>query len=257
MTRDEFINHFIMLHPRPNKPIMYKYLVRVDFILLILAAIGGVTFSASRTFTLIADQSGSMIAAFAVFALEFSLAGLILSQARKNTGRFMTFLRASSAWLTIILLLFILIVTNASYEIKQVNLMMPEAALQWVLVFFLGVLVPVLVFINMDNLATSLPEHLEEFKKDTEKYYGDLAVWNEQLEDGWKDERTKEFAEDVPTTAYVKQDRREFLQEQLEKGVKINKSKVAQRFGVSTTTIINDLKELTQTPRPDEVESQF
>lgn len=259
MTRDEFINHFISLHPRPEKPVLTKYLVRVDFILLILAAIGGVTFSASRTFTLIAEQSGSMIAAFAVFALEFSLAGLILSQARKNTGRFMTFLRASSAWITIFLLLFILIVTNASYEIKQVNLMVPEAALQWVLVFFLGVLVPVLVFINMDNLATSLPEHLEEFGRDTEKYYSDLAGWNEQLEDGWEDERTKEFAEDKPAAAYQKQDRREFLQEQLDKGVRINKSKAAQKFGVSVTTIINDLKDLTQTskPKPDEVESQF
>lgn len=260
MTRDEFVSHYILLHPRPEKPVLLRYLFRVDFILLILAAIGGVTFSASRTFTLIAEQSGSMIAAFAVFALEFSLAGLILSQARKSTGRFMNFLRAWSVWITIFLLLFILIVTNASYEIKQVNLMVPEAALQWVLVFFLGVLIPVLVFINMDNLATSIPEHLEEYKKAVDKYYYDLEAWEERLEDGWEDERTKEFAEDKPMTAYLKQDRRQFIQELLAKGEKINKTKLAEKFNVSTTTIINDVKELTPvkpTQKEDEVESQF
>src|SRR3972149_8428603 len=142
MTCADVTNHFISLHPRPDKPSLVKYLFRADLILLVLAALGGIVFSASRTFTLISEQSGSAIAAFAVLALEFSLAGLILSEARKNQDWMMKAMRASAVWITILLLLLILVETNAIYEIKQVNLMVPEQALKWVLVFFLGVMIP-------------------------------------------------------------------------------------------------------------------
>lgn len=257
MTYEEFSNHFVLLHPQPDKPNIIFYLLRIDLILLTLAALGGVIFSASRTFTLIAEQSGSSIAAFAVLALEFSLAGLILSEARKNNAWVVRAMRASAVWVTIVLLLLILVVTNASYEIKQVNLMVPEQILQWVLVFFLGVLIPILVVINLENLSTRIPEYLDEYKQNKAQYYVDLTAWNKELADAWKDERRKEFSEETPMTVYTKQERREFIQEQLTRGEQINKSKLAEKFGVSTTTIINDIKELAPTKSTDEVESQF
>lgn len=255
MTYDEYKNHFLSLHPKPARPSIWGFLFRVDLIFLILAAAGGVVFSASRTFTLIAEQSGSSIAAFAVLALEFSLAGLILSEAHRNTGWFMRAIRSSAVWIAIFLLVLILVVTNASYEIKQVGLVFSDQILKIVVVFFLGVMIPILVVINLENVATKFPVHLQEFRQAQDKYYQDLAGWTEQLEEGWNDERDKEFAEDKPMQAYAKDERRTFIKEQLDGGKKLNKSKLAQRFGVSVTTIINDISALET--KEEKIESQF
>ncbi len=256
MNQEEYKNYFQSLHPRPEKPYLKQYLLRPDLIFLILAAIGGVIFSASRTFTLIAEQSGSYIAAFAVLALEFSMTGLILSETRKNQGNVMNFLRASAMWITIGILLLILIVTNTSYEIRQVGLLVSEQALKIVLVMFLGVMIPVLVVINLENLASRIPEYITDYHKNLDNYYHMLAGWTEQLEDGWSAERDKEFAQDKPATAYSKEERKTFIKEQLATGKTLNKSKIAQRFGVSVTTVTNDIKDLTPS-EPTKIESQF
>jgi hypothetical protein len=256
MNYIDYKNYFSSLHPVPEKPYLRQYIFRADLILLILAALGGVIFSASRTFTLIAEQSGSTIAAFAVLALEFSLAGLILGSSHRNQGKFMNFMRSSAMWITVFLLLMILIVTNASYEIKQVGLLLSDQAVKVVLVLFLGVMIPILVVINLENLATRIPEYTEEFKQAQAKYYHELAMWNVELAESWEEEQDKELAEDKPVLAYSKEERREFIREQLSLGKKLNKSKLAQKFGVSTTTIINDIRELTP-PEKSKIESQF
>jgi hypothetical protein len=253
MSLDNFTEQFKTFNPLPEQPRLRNYVLRVDLLLLILAALGGVIFSASRTFTLIAEQSGSSIAAFAVLALEFSLAGLILSGTHKNQGWFTNFLRSSAKWITIVILLLILIVTNASYEIRQVGLAISEESLKIVLVFFLGMMIPVLVVINLENLSVTIPEYFDEFRQAKVEYYQQLAKWNEELEVAWKAEDNKTSV--TPGIVCDKQTRRAAIQEQLERGESLNKSKLAETFGVSTTTILNDVKELKQNKA--DIESQF
>ena len=245
VTYKEFKETFSSLHQKPKRPSFLFHLFRVDFILLTLAAVGGVVFSAFRTFTLIAEQSGSAVALFAVFALECSMAGLIVSQVRKNQGDFVRWVRSSAMWVTVAILLLILIVTNASYEIRQVGLAISEQGLRVVLVVFLGVMIPILVVINLENLASRMPEYLDEYRAAMDKFYQDLLGWNEQLEEAWEHEQSKEFSEDVPARIYTKEARREFILEQIQNGVSLNKTRLAERFNVSTTTIHNDIKELT------------
>lgn len=253
MNYQEFKQYFISLHPQPTKPRIWGYLFRVDFILLTLAAIGGVGFSAFRTFTVIAEQSGKGAALFAIFALELSMAGLILGQARKSQSWFIKSLRSGATWITISILLLILVVTNASYEIAQVGLAISEQGTQIVLVLFLGVMIPLLVVVNLENLATRVPEYMDEYRQAVDKFYADYQGWHEQLEEGWEAEQVKEYAEDRSLKSYSKQERREFIADQMEKGVSLNKTKLANKFNVSTTTIHNDVKDLTI----EEDENQF
>ena len=260
MTFENFSANFKLTNPLPEQPRLRNYILRIDLLLLILAALGGVIFSASRTFTLIAEQSGSSIAAFAVLALEFSLAGLILGGAHKNQGWVANFIRSSAMWVTVVILLLILIVTNASYEIRQVGLAISEEGLKVVMVFFLGVMIPILVVINLENLATRIPEYLDNFEQSKLNYNKELAAWNVSLEEAWKAEEAKQSAinSPSPSTMYDKHTRRAMLQLQMERGETLNKSKLAEQFGVSTTTIINDVRELSElTQDKPNIESQF
>lgn len=241
-----FLEQYKTYNPPPNKPSRWRFLLRIDTILLILAAIGGVIFSASRTYTLVAEQSGSVIAAFAVWALEFSLTGLILAQSHRNKGWVMKTLRAGAAWFTILLLLLILIITNASYEIRTVDLAISEEGIKYAMVFFLGVLIPILVVINVENVATQLPQYNEEFEAAYKNYLENLKEWNETFQDSLKDSNKEKpktvVVQEKSPASYSKEDRIEIIRELIERGETPNKSKLAQKLGVSPTTISNDIK---------------
>lgn len=255
MNYKDFQEYFLSVNPKPTKPNWFGFLFRVDFILLMLAAIGGVLFSAFRTYTLIAEQSGSFVALFAVFALEFSLTGLLLSQSRKSNNWLIKGIRAGAVWITITILLLILVVTNASYEIKQVGLVISDSALNIILVVFLGVMIPILVVVNLENLAVRVPEFIDENKERQAQYYKDLDEWNKKLQAAWETERKNKQPKvkpKLPEKSYSKEERLNYIRKQLDSGLQLNKSKLAKMFNVSTTTIFNDVKEV-----ENERESQF
>jgi ABC-type multidrug transport system fused ATPase/permease subunit len=155
-----------------SKPRYLSYLLRADHILLLFSSACLVLLSATRTWGVIRDQAGPVVATLAVIGLEGSITGGLLAVVRHNQeGWLARFMRNAALYMAVLILLLVLIVTNTYSEIQALGVVVNPVLMNWVIVFFLGTFVPVLVVVNVESAATRIHQAVQAYQDALKDYY--------------------------------------------------------------------------------------
>jgi len=158
------------------KPRCLSYLVRVDHVLLLLSSACLVLLSATRTWGVIRDQAGPVVATLAVIGLEGSITGGLLAVVRHNQeGWLARFMRNAALYMAVLILLLVLVVTNTYSEIQALGVVVNPVLMNWVIVFFLGTFVPVLIVVNVESAAARIHQAMQAYQDALKDYYSRSA----------------------------------------------------------------------------------
>lgn len=243
MNFEKFVSEYQLKHPKPKSPRWGGFLLRPEIIFLLLGALGSMLLSASRTFEIMREQSGLFVAIVTVAAMEFTITGLIIVFAR-STGhiRWIEIMRRVSSWAAIILLVLVLIVTNTTYEIRTVGLVVNEQVINILIVLFLGALVPVMVVLNFENLSVQLPRYWREFQQAQEAYQEKRAYWMAQMDEAWHQALLESTHIESEVEYRPRAERLRVIRQLIGLGSKLDRNKLARQFKVAPETIDDDVK---------------
>ena len=150
-----------------KKPILFLYVFRPAPILLVLSSLCLVVLSATRTWAVISAQAGPVVATLAVIGLEGSLAGGLLAISRSHhEGWLARLLRRASTVLSVVVLVLVLVVTNTYSEIRSLGVVVNQTLMDWLIVIFLGAIVPLLVVVNIENMTSRISQYLDDYRRD-------------------------------------------------------------------------------------------
>lgn len=154
-----------------KKPILFFYVFRPAPILLVLSSLCLIVLSATRTWAVISAQAGPVVATLAVIGLEGSLTGGLLAVSRsRQEGWLPQLLRHASTVLSVVVLVLVLVVTNTYSEIRSLGVIVNQVVMDWLVVVFLGAIVPLLVVVNIENMTSRVSQYLADYQRD-------LADW--------------------------------------------------------------------------------
>lgn len=154
-----------------TRPVLFFYIIRPAPVLLILSSLCLVVLSATRTWAIISAQAGPVVATLSVIGLEGSLTGGLLAISRNHQDWWLPcLLRRVSTYLAVFVLVLVLIVTNTYSEIRALGVVVNRVVMDWLIVIFLGAVVPLLVVVNIENMASRINQYIAEYRRD-------LANW--------------------------------------------------------------------------------